>query len=567
VTRSVLPSVVEFARAGTWALIVAFALASPSIAYAQDDDSEGLPEGGIPIENELILDSCDGCHDTDDTGRMSRISYMRKTPEGWQTTIRRMVILNNVDLEPEAARQIVRYLSNNHGIAPEELRPGLFEVERRLIDYDYEADDDTEFTCIQCHSMGRIITQRRTEEEWDLLMATHRGLYPLSDFQALTRGGRDSGGGYAMDRAVDHLSEAFPLETPEWSAWSATMRAPRLVGTWALKGYVPGEGPIYGRVEISRGDAPDQVETTTTYTFPRNGRTVSRTGSSIIYTGYQWRGRSFEGPGEEGTLREVMLIERDWQTMSGRWFTGAYDEFGPDVTLTRSTGAPVLSAVFPRAVKAGESVEVTVYGAALPGGLSVGDIDFGPGVVVTVVGAQSGDRLTLGLDVGSDAVEGSRDLFIGGVSLEGAVIVFDEVDRIEVTPQAGMARVGGANLPKQYQQFEAIAYSDGPDDEANTDDDLDLGLVDAQWAMEEYSATLDDDDIQYIGTLEQSGRFEPALDGPNPARTGSRNNVGDVWVVATYTPPGTTESLRARAHLIVTVPLYMRWEPWRAGGP
>lgn len=85
--------------------------------------------------------------------------------------------------------------------------------------------------------------------------------------------------------------------------------------------------------------------------------------------------------------------------------------------------------------------------------------------------------------------------------------------------------------------------------------------------MEEYSATLDDDDIQYVGTLDQSGRFEPALDGPNPARTGSRNNVGDVWVVATYTPPGTTESLRARAHLIVTVPLYMRWEPWRAGGP
>ena len=471
-------------------------------------------------------------------------------------------MLNNVELEPETARQIVRYLSNNHGIAPEELRPGLFEVERRLIDHDYAADDDTESTCIACHSMGRVITQRRTGAAGELLMATHRGLYPLSDFQALTRGGR-SEGGYAMDRAVEHLSEVFPLETPEWSAWSATMRTPRLSGRWALAGHVPGEGPIYGRVDISGGGGPDQVEMRTTYTSPRSGREVTRTGSAIIYTGYQWRGRSFEGPGEEGELREVMLVERDWQEMSGRWFTGAYDEFGPDVALSRVTGAPLVSGIYPKAVKAGEPTEVTLFGAALPEGLSAADLDFGSGVSVVAVSAPSEGRATLRLDVAADAWEGSRDLFLAGVSLEGALTVFDEVDRIEVTPQAGMARIGGASFPKGHQQFEAIAYSDGPDDEANTDDDLELGLIDAQWSMEEYAATFDDTDISFVGTLDQNGRFTPALDGPHPERVGNRNNVGDVWVVARYTPPGSTRSLRARAHLVVTVPLYLRWEPWR----
>ena len=84
--------------------------------------------------------------------------------------------------------------------------------------------------------------------------------------------------------------------------------------------------------------------------------------------------------------------------------------------------------------------------------------------------------------------------------------------------------------------------------------------------MEEYAATLDDTDISFVGTLDQNGRFTPALDGPNPERVGSRNNVGDVWVVARYTPPGSTESLQARAHLVVTVPLYLRWEPWRVTG-
>jgi hypothetical protein len=29
--------------------------------------------------------------------------------------------------------------------------------------------------------------------------------------------------------------------------------------------------------------------------------------------------------------------------------------------------------------------------------------------------------------------------------------------------------------------------------------------------------------------------------------------------VASYTPEGASEPLRARAHLLVTVPLYMRW--------
>ena len=546
------------------ATIAALALLPPSPAQAQEE-SAGLPEGGIPVESELVRDRCAGCHLTDDTGRMSRISYMRKTPEGWQTTIRRMVVLNGVELEPATAREMVRYLSNNHGIAPEEVRPGLFEVERRLIDYDYAADDDTEATCIACHSMGRVITQRRTGEEWELLMATHRGLYPLSDFQALTRGGRGEDG-YAMDRAVDHLSEVFPLETPEWSAWSATMRTPRLSGRWALAGHLPGEGPIYGRVDIAPGAGRDGVETRTTYTVARSGREVTRTGSAIIYTGFQWRGRSFEGPDEEGELREVMLIERDWQEMSGRWFTGAYDEFGPDIALSRVTGAPLVSGIHPKAVKAGESTVVTLYGAALPDGLSAAELDFGPGVAVSAVTASSEERATLRLDVAAGAPEGSRDLFLAGLSLRGALTVFDEVDRIEVTPQAGMARIGGAAFPKGYQQFEATAYSDGPDGEANTADDLGLGVVDAEWSMEEYAATLDDTDISFVGTLDQNGRFTPALDGPNPERVGSRNNVGDVWVVARYTPPGSTESLQARAHLVVTVPLYLRWEPWRVTG-
>ena len=97
---------------------------------------------------------------------------------------------------------------------------------------------------------------------------------------------------------------------------------------------------------------------------------------------------------------------------------------------------------------------------------------------------------------------------------------------------------------------------------SHTDDDVDLGVVDADWSIEEYSATFIDNDIDFVGDIDGSGLFTPAIDGPNPERSGDRNNIGDVWVVASVQPDGSERPLRARSHLIVTVPLYMRWDPW-----
>jgi quinohemoprotein amine dehydrogenase len=525
---------------------------------------------GYSITNQTVIESCQRCHTLDDEGRMTRISYLRKTPEGWQTSIRRMVSLHNVGLAPDAAREIVRYLSNRQGIAPEELRPALFEVERRLTDHDYEGDSGVEFTCIQCHSMGRVMTQRRTKDEWGLLIATHRALYPLVDrFQFRRSGpaptepgpdGRPPDARHPMDKAIDHLSSVYPLASTQWSAWSATMRSPRLAGTWALSGYEPGKGPIYGTVTISQ-DPDDSAAFTTTasYVYAESGEKVEHSGQALVYTGYQWRGRS--NPGTDSQLREVMFVERNQREMSGRWYTGAYDEIGPDVKLQRVGGEAIVSGVFPKAVARGESVEVRVFGGGLTAG-SGASLDFGSGVTVVSVSGPSDGSLRVSLTIAGDAQIGARDLFAFGSLLEGALIVHDGVDRIAVTPEAGMARVGGGNFPKGYQTYEAIGFDDGPDGESDTDDDLNLGRVDVSWTVEEYAATFGDDDIQFIGSMRQDGTFVPAIDGPNPERVGSRNNVGDAWVIASHrTADG--EELRARAHLLVTVPLYMRWEPWQ----
>ena len=536
------------------------------------------PEEGIPVTDATVQKACGTCHRPDDKGQMSRISFQRNTPEGWQSTIQRMAALNGLSIDPATARQVVKYLSNNHGLAPEEAKPAAWEAERRLIDFKYTASADTESTCIRCHSMGRVISQRRTRGEWNLLMAMHRGWYPLVDNQAFRRNGpppRDpSSDGRPPDlrqpveKAVDHLSGAFPLKTPEWTAWSATMRAARLEGTWTLSGWDAGKGAIFGRVTISADPAaPDEFTTATTYRIARTGETVTRTGRALVYTGFQWRGRSTTAAGADSAMREVMFVDRDWRQIEGRWFTGGYDEIGLDVRLDRVNADPRVLGTDRTALKQGATgQELKIYGANFPAGLGPADIDLGPGLTVTRIVSVTPDVATAAIDVAVTAALGARDLFVAGASKPKALVVFDRVDTIKVKPDWAMARVGGTTFPKMLAQFEAWAFHNGADGRPDTADDLSLGMVDAAWSMEEFAATYDDDDVKFVGALDAAtGRFTPNVDGPNPARKGNRNNIGDVWVVATYAAEAgggkPAASIRARAHLLVTVPLYMRFDP------
>jgi len=530
-------------------------------------------EDGIPVTSDVVKTACGDCHKIDAKQRMSRISYRRTTPEGWQETIRRMVSLNKAQLDPAQAREVVKYLSDHQGLAPEELKPAAFEVERRLIDFKYTGDAETERVCTSCHSIGRVMLQRRSAQEWNLLISMHRGYYPLVDFQVFRRGGppdttpgpdgRPPDNRQPYEKAVAHLKTAFPLITPEWTAWSATMRSPQLAGTWALKGYEPGAGPFFGRVTITPSpSSPDDFTTDISYSYGRVGRTVTRQGRAIIYTGYQWRGRSTVGGDDASSLREVMTLDRDWRTLSGRWFTGGYDELGVDVELTRIGREPVVLGVDRSSLKTSSSGEVIrVYGANLPASVAPRDIDFGRGVSVTRIESSSPTTIAAVVDVAADAPIGWRDVVVAGVVSRSAVAIYDHIDYLKVTPGWNMARVGGVVFPKMFAQFEAIAYSNGPDGKPDTKDDIALGAVQATWTVEEYTATYDDDDVKFVGEIDgQHGLFTPALDGPNPARSGNRDNVGDVWVVATMAAPPGGSPMRARSHLVVTVPLFMRWD-------
>src|SRR5260370_10725722 len=159
-----------------WLLASAVVLLVASFGEAQDSTAAV----GIPISHQLTMDKCGGCHPRDASGMMRRISYMRTTPEVWEQAIKRMIRLNGLVLKPEEARDILRYLSNNNGLAPEEAKPVFWEAEHRLFrdQSDKIPDDALQHTCNYCHTIGRVLAQRRTRDDYEKLINMHLGLFP-----------------------------------------------------------------------------------------------------------------------------------------------------------------------------------------------------------------------------------------------------------------------------------------------------------------------------------------------------------------------------------------------------
>ena len=92
-----------------WILLISAAAFAQPPAAAPPKDPKAPTEDGIPVTSQLVVSKCSACHRKDEKGNLSRISWERTTPEGWQQAIKRMVRLNGLTLSPDEARQIVKY--------------------------------------------------------------------------------------------------------------------------------------------------------------------------------------------------------------------------------------------------------------------------------------------------------------------------------------------------------------------------------------------------------------------------------------------------------------------------
>ena len=577
-------------------------LATPGTGLAQGrrggggaDTPAEKKEDGIPVTDPLVISRCGTCHQKDDKGNLSRISWERTTPEGWEEAIKRMVRLNGLTIEPAEARSILKYLATYHGLSPEEAKPLMYIPEHRIRD-EVIPNETIRGTCNNCHALGKALSWRRSKDDWRLLANMHVAFFPQAEV-AFRRnapddaagGGRGGRGGATpaadaadpaaaaaaarqpIDETIDFLGQSYGLQSPEWADWRARMRPARLAGKWVISAWLPGKGRYTGEMTIEAGAGENEFKTTTTLKSVKDGSRITRTGTSLVYSGYAWRGRSNssalaanaapDNPNQQ--VREVMWVSPDQSSAQGRWFWGYYQEFGFDVKMVRATGAPVLLTTDLPSLKSGtQNARLRILGEALPANLAAADLDLGVGVTVKRIVSHTPAEIVAEVDVAANAVPGKRDIAIPGAVMQSAFAIYDHVDYIKVVPETSLARLGGDVHPKGYQQFEAVAYQRGADGKPHTADDVELGPIEVTWSVEEFYAVYGDDDKEFVGTLNSTGFFTPSIDGPNPQRKFKRNNYGDVWAVATAKNEKDKDGkpLTGKSYLIVTVPLYIQWD-------
>jgi quinohemoprotein amine dehydrogenase len=522
-------------------------------------------EEGIPVTDPLVIEKCGGCHARDNRGNMLRLSWERATPEGWEEVLKRMIRLEGVNLTPPEARAILKYLGTSHGLAPEEAKPVMFFAERRVQEENDVPSGNLRETCARCHAFARALSWRRSLDDWKQLANLHVALSPQAD--ETLRLGFQAGSPPDLngppkplpgELAVAALARIAPLHTPEWTAWSAQMHPPKLAGRWLVSARLPGRGRYYGEMTIEQGGADDDFATHVTLKSINDGSTIVRSGRSVVYAGYAWRGRSKgEHPASpapddlSSDMREVLWISPDAGQAEGRWFWGQYQEFGFDVKLRRASADATLLGVDRSSLKTGSQANrMRLIGDNFPPAASPTDLNFGSGVAVRRIVSSAPNEIIAEVDVAADAVPGKRDAAFGRSIVPGAIAIYDRIDYVKVVPESAMTQFGGATQPQAYQQFDAIGYQRGPDGQPHTPDDVELGPVDVTWSLEEMYA-LPGASTTAVGQISPTGLFTPATVG--------RANNHDVWVIAKAANEKDKNGrpLVGKAYMVVSVPTYM----------
>ncbi|WP_027855312.1 quinohemoprotein amine dehydrogenase subunit alpha [Marinobacterium litorale] len=492
---------------------------------------------------EIIRDRCLACHTESgdaDNPSFSRISDLRKTPEGWQMTLNRMQHLRDLEISTEEKRTVIKYLSDHQGLAPEESAPFRYLLEQDTNRVEVGIDENVMQMCARCHSAARIGLQRRTEDEWQTLVDFHMAQFPGIELHA---GSRDRPWYHlAHDETAVKLAEMYPLVTPEWNDWKKADKA-SLMGRWRVLGYIPAKGEFSAWMTAAKtGEDRYSLELEGNYA---DGAVIEGKGNATVFTGYEWRGTITI---DSVKMRQVMAADKNGQMMDGRMFLAAEDEIGGELRAVKDTGDAQVVAVMPTYLKAGESAELVIVGQNLDG-----DIDLGDGVSVDKIIARSKDRIVVAATAAGDT--GVNTVKVGSADSDVALNVYEQVARVDVTPVNAISRIGGngGEMEKIRATYRAIGYSAGADGEPGTEDDVRLGYMPASWSIEPADEIAEHDkDHLYAGEITPAGMFIPGDAGPNPERKMSANNVGRLNVVATVDDGG--NAVEGRGSMLVSVP-------------
>jgi quinohemoprotein amine dehydrogenase len=448
-------------------------------------------------------------------------------------------------LTPAQRKTIVKYLADTAGLAPTEAQPFRYALERRPEASDLFEDKLVGETCARCHSYARIGLQRRSEAEWLRLSHFHVGQFPAVELASNLRS--VYWWEIASQEIPKRLGRLYPFDGEAWKQWRQHPKS-NPAGSWRVVGHRPGWGDYEGLARIVE-KSPDEYSLTLEISYA-NGKSQKGSGEAIVYTGYEWRGSLTQG---DEQVRQVFTISEDGNHLRGRWHLKEVDALGGDWRGTRITDKAELLAVFPPYLKSGAKQTLSLHGFGLAGEVSVDG-----GIAVTRVISRSPERLVVEVQTTTLTANGSHTVRVGEATASGLLNVYPQVDSVRIEPQPGLARVGGSGgkVPAVPVQFEAIAFSNGEDGKAGTQDDLRIGVFPARWTLGNLNANAEAmKDAEFAGQIDAAGGlFVPAAAGPNPLRKFGTNNAGELQIAASVEDG--SRVIKGTAPLIVTV---QRW--------
>ena len=498
---------------------------------------------------EVINTKCIACHTGNTDEGLSRISDQRKTPEGWYMTVKRMQREHGLVVTKDEETDVIKYLSDNQGLTPDEIKPYSYVLDKTPNVQEESKDELLTEMCVRCHSEARIGLQRRTADEWNSLVNYHVAQFPSFEVQAQARD-RDWFG-VAQNEVVPYLAENFGKDKEKFEKFKKSVKDYKLPTKWITYGHTPGVGDFTAVLTLIKG-GDESYAMLMDYKYA-NGEEFKAKGTAITYGKTEVRG-SFELNGV--VYRQILHIDPKTNSFEGRMFESLHTEQGSILTgkELNSKDSSIVG-IYPKAIKAGTKETLSIVGTNLNG-----EVKLPNGLKVLKTVKHTNNEIVLEVQADKKVKTALNNISIGEKVFKNSLAVYDKVDSIKIIPDYAISRIGAekdAKILKEYATFEAIAYGNGKDGKAGTQDDINLGVVPASWSLEAYDEqAIEDKDLDYAGQIDaKTGKFTPSVSGPNPKRKLMANNVGNLNVVGTY-KDGDVE-LSEKSHLIVTVPKFV----------
>lgn len=509
------------------------------------ENEEKKPPTKEYVISEQVDQSCITCHAVNGK-KLERISDVRKTPEGWLGTVQRMERIHGVKLTDDERKQIVKDLSKVQGLSPEEAEPVQYWM-ANLPSYSEPnyASEAVNNSCINCHAGGRFEAQRRTEEEWKNLKDFHLVMFP-----SIYLNHRHMDWPKEAEEAIAALVSQYKYESEEWENWKGKEYNPS--GKWKVVGFQATKGFYLGESEFVKED--DNFKETKEIQFLGSKNKMTQTGPVEMYGGFMLRTQFKDDQGSK--QRGTYNVLNNGAQIKGNW--SQVNDLGISATETYfkvQTEVPEIIFMENKEVKIGSTAEIKVYGMNLtkvtPETLTVPE-----GAIVKSFVAESDDQAVLTVEVSEKLLPGHYEIKIENGTVHDSLTVYQAVDYLKIDPPYGVARVGDRGpMQKVSTQFTAYAYSNGKDGKKDTEDDLKLMPVKAQWTLKGYPDEENTDEIKFIGSIDENGLFTPLAEGMNEERDFTQENVGAVTVHIKAEVDGKT--YEATSHHISTVPDYV----------